>query len=447
MGIIVQILFGLTAFSQALSICPKDTSDGNESYVHECDSEGYLFKKSRFIKEDLAEDNFFERGQKRPYRRDVYISEYARPASYRFEYLYPNEGDYRLKETKIYDFLNNLVGVHKIKVDFSKIKRPEYKAPKALVIDSGFNWDHKDLSSKIYFNPEEELNGKDDDGDNLIDNITSLHGSLGAGGSVDYQANINQIVQLPAKDAPLSHGGFVASVVMKNIEDYSFIGVGGDIYSPVYLYKMLELINKHDLRVANMSFGFGDKANPIVIVKDSFEAISGVMMSAMNTLFVVAAGNGSVDFQESSYSEYPACFKFRNLLTIGALDTDEINEEDLETYAPAHFSNVGERCVDLFAPGVKVGGAGLANTHMKASGTSVSSPYVANIVLKMHEINGDLNSRELKKILLETAYVPQNKLPARSGGVVFPRRAYLAVSKTIEGFSVEDSIKMALEKI
>lgn len=447
MGIIVKILFGLTALSQAASTCPKDRNDGKESYVHECDQEGYLLKKSRFIEEDLAEENFYNKGEKRPFRRDVYISKYAKPASYRFEYLYPNEGDYRLKEIEIYDFLNNLVGVHKITVDLSQIKRPEYKVPKALIIDSGFNWTHKNLVSKHYYNPDEELNGEDDDGDNIIDNITSLHGSLGAGGSVDYQVNINQIIQLPTKDAPLSHGGFVASVAMKNIENYSFIGVGGDIYSPVYLYKMLDLLTKHDLRVANMSFGFGDKANPIVIGKDSFEAISGIMMSAMNTLFVVAAGNGSVNFQESKYSEYPACFKFRNLLTIGALDTDEINEEELESYVPAHFSNVGERCVDLFAPGVKVEGAGLADTSMKASGTSVSSPYVVNVLLKMHEINEELNPRELKKILLETAYIPENKLPARSGGVVFPRRAYLATSKTIEGLSVEESIEQALAEI
>lgn len=443
MGKSHQIIFGLLLFSiQALGFCPKDRINLEESYLHTCDGSENLILRQRLIKDDLAEVDHFEPGVKRPFKRDVYISKYAKPASYEFTYLFPSGGDYRIKQTDIYDFKGSFLGSHKIDVDFSKVKSSVYKKPKALIIDSGFNWTHKDLVSKIYFNSKEKLNGMDDDGDGVIDNITTLNGTLGRGGSVDYKANIQQVLQLPTKDAPLSHGGYVASVSMKGVENYSFMGVGGDIYSPVYLYKMLDLITKNDLKFANMSFGFGDKAQPIIIGRESFDAISGIMMSAMQTLFVVAAGNGSIDFDESKYSEYPACFKFNNLITVGALDTDEIIDDELETYKIAHFSNRGERCVDLYAPGVKVEGAGLVNTRIKASGTSVSSPYVLNVLLKMHELNEELSPRELKVILMKTAYVPEpGKLPSRSGGIVRPNKAYEVVELTKSGMSTESALE------
>ncbi len=425
------IFIFIFSFRFANSLCPNDVENSLHTLIHTCDQSDNLIKRQRYVDGELYDVDHFKPLEKRPFKRDVYVSKYADPYSYEFTYLKKESGDFRLTKTNIYSLNGDFIGSHKTEVDMSEVEFV-YKKPKALIIDSGFNWTHKDLVSKIHYNQNEVLNGLDDDGDGLIDNITSLNGTTGRGGSVDYKSNIQQVLQLPTHDAPLSHGGFVASVAMKNIDHYSFIGVGGDIYSPVYLYKMLDLINRNELKFANMSFGFGDQKSPIIIDSDSFEAISGIVTASMNTLFVVAAGNGSKNFDETTYSEYPACYQFHNMITVGALDTDEIIQKDLDTYEVASFSNVGERCVDLYAPGVGVEGAGLADTYMKASGTSVSSPYVMNLLLKMHEINESLNIYELKKILMDTAHIPKSgPLKARSGGIVNPKAALDAVRKTL----------------
>lgn len=433
----IAIFFSFAPFS-SWAECPKNKISEAKKVFYQCDSSDELIKRTIFIEGELTDvDHFLPPDSTRPFRREVHKSKYTSPAVYDFFYQTDLTSDFKIDTIEIKNFKDELTGTHMTKVSRETLedilKNGPSKPAQTLIIDTGFNWTHKSLIEKHYINKAEKLDGTDTDGDGLIDNITTLNGTEGRGGSVDYLTNINQVVQLPTKDAPLSHGGFVASVAMKDVSKTSFIGAGGDIYSPSYLYRMLGLITKHQIDFVNMSFGFGDKANPIAIGRDSFEAISGIMMAVPETLFVVASGNGSRDFDQIKYSEYPACYKFRNLITVGALNTDKIEPDMLDLYSPSHFSNVGERCVDIFAPGEKVLGAGLGQTMMRASGTSVSSPFVLNVLLKMKEINPKLKSRELKKILLDTAYIPKSgRLPARSGGIVNPEAAYKAVHLSVK---------------
>jgi len=433
-GLVFLYVFSLQTVWAA---CPKNQINQNQKNYFQCDESNELIKKTTFVDGDLTDVDFFNSGEKRPFRREVHKSKYTEPAVYDFFYKTDLESDFRFEKVEMRGFDGQFVGEHTTEVpkDFLNelLKTAKPKPVSTLIIDTGFNWTHKSLVGKHHINLDEKIDGKDTDGDGLIDNLTTLNGTEGRGGSVNYLTNINQIVQLPTKDAPLSHGGFVASVAMKNIKSSSFIGAGGDIFNPSYLYRMLGLITEHQISFVNMSFGFGDIASPIAVGLDSFEAVSGIMMASPQTLYVVASGNGSRNFDEIKYSEYPACYRFRNLITVGALNTDRIENDQLEAYAPSHFSNVGERCVDLFAPGEQVLGAGLGQTMMRASGTSVSSPFVLNVLLKMQEINPKLTARELKKILIDTAYIPKSgRLPARSGGIINPDKAYKMVLESVQ---------------
>ena len=106
--------------------------------------------------------------------------------------------------------------------------------------------------------------------------------------------------------------------------------------------------------VVNMSLGGG--ASPAI---DS--AVATIVRRGVPV--VVAAGNDSADACLGSPSRAPSA------ITVAASDARD---------ARAEFSNHGA-CVDVFAPGVAVRGAGIASTsaYETYSGTSMSAPHVA----------------------------------------------------------------------
>jgi len=100
----------------------------------------------------------------------------------------------------------------------------------------------------------------------------------------------------------------------------------------------------------------------------------------------VAAGNDSEDACKFS----PASSKYA--LTVGASD-----KEDKQ----AIFSNYGA-CVDIYAPGVKIGSSWIDGRYRITSGTSMAAPHVSGVIaLYLGEKN--YNPSELKKRILEDA--------------------------------------------
>lgn len=89
-------------------------------------------------------------------------------------------------------------------------------------------------------------------------------------------------------------------------------------------------------------------------------------LTRANIPVIVAAGNSSTDACNTS----PA--GTAEAITVGATGGNEVR---------AYFSNFGA-CLDLFAPGVNVLGAGIGNDNATAtmSGTSMASPHIAGAV-------------------------------------------------------------------
>ena len=108
--------------------------------------------------------------------------------------------------------------------------------------------------------------------------------------------------------------------------------------------------------VANLSLGGGASATLDTSITNLFN--SGVTP-------VVAAGNENQNACNVSPARAPAA------ITVGAVDDNDVR---------ANFSNFGT-CVDIFAPGVNVLGAGIssANAGVLLSGTSMASPHVAGV--------------------------------------------------------------------
>lgn len=436
--------------SGASPACPKPIEHPDSKKLSYCNSQGRLTEEHFFKLQNgqlaLAEINHYSPDDSRVQRRDIHQAHFGQPAQYQFTYDASRPHFQFVEKIEIANLEGQLQKVYHVKPDDHFIQelqqRYQPKPISALILDTGFEWTHPLLIDKHYVNTADPINGRDDDQDGWIDNVTTIQGWASGGGSVDYVFNHNERLQIKDKGEPNSHGTFVASVAMRDIQNSHFLGASGSLDSPAFLYKMMDLIRKKNIRFTNMSFGFGDNKAASFIDRDSHQALADFVQSTPNTLHVVAAGNHGINFDESKFSEYPACLRSANRITVGALQTDDIEIEKLATYQRSKMSSYGTRCVDIFAPGERVVGAGLYPDEIRASGTSVASPFALNVLLKIHDRAPELSSLDFKKILLLTAYIPQTGfLPSRSGGIIHPSRALAVAEKIAQGWELLDAVQ------
>ena len=118
-----------------------------------------------------------------------------------------------------------------------------------------------------------------------------------------------------------------------------------------------------------------------------FEAIKG----APEILFIAAAGNSDDDAE--FYDAIPSSFDLPNILTVGAVD--QAGDE-------TDFTSFGEN-VDVHANGFEVDSYIPGGKMMKMSGTSMSSPNVANLAAKLIALNPDLTVEQTIELIKKGA--------------------------------------------
>ncbi len=299
-----------------------------------------------------------------------------------------------------------------------------------LVIDGGIDISHPDLAYKIWRNPKELFNGRDDDGNGLVDDIFGVSDNPRLGHPV-------QDLRLPHFGLPaFSHGTLVASIASDGREDVAIMAASEmtTINSSSLLSRIEKLIKRHGIRFTTMSFIFDRQLLSAGTGAERSHQIEQLIRNTPQTLHVAAAGNGApingqgfnLDLLRPDGGLVPAMLPQENLIVVGALETDRLEPENYAGYAVADFSNVGERSVDILAPGSRLCGARLGGGVICESGTSFAAPYLLNHgVLSVAEANPDLTIYDIKEILIKSAYIPNlaAPLPVRSGGILHPARA------------------------
>lgn len=312
-----------------------------------------------------------------------------------------------------------------------------------VVIDTGFDIGHSDINYKLWSNPKDPVDGVDNDNNGWIDDLFGWYSDP----SPMVTKESNQITERQSflRDSslkvPFSHGTHVASLALKNIDDYALVGFAGDFSKYLFLQQISEFLEKQKVRFVNMSFGFGDTQKPFSFQDGARDMLELMVRERTKTLFFVAAGNDSHDLDEEGYRDYPASFPYSNLLVVGALDQSEFNELNFSNAKRADFSNWGHKSVDFFAPGKDVLGAAPGGGSIRVSGTSMASPLAMNVALKVAKIASNLSILEVKELLMKTVYIPSfdHPMEALSGGALFPRRAYYAAQLAARGQSVESA--------
>ncbi len=120
------------------------------------------------------------------------------------------------------------------------------------------------------------------------------------------------------------------------------------------------------------------------------DALYDAIASAPEILFVAGSGNENND---SDFEEYmPASFDLPNLITVGAVDSEGKRTS---------FTSEGAS-IDCYANGYEIESFVPGGDRIKFSGTSMSSPQVANLAGKLLATNPNLTVAQLRSLILDT---------------------------------------------
>ena len=250
------------------------------------------------------------------------------------------------------------------------------------VMDSGLDYTHRDLAANTWRNPKEEPNGKDDDGNGIVDD---LHG-------------INLCKGEPAGDPrdDLGHGTHIAGTIAalgNNRHDVTGVAWQAKVMAIKFLCREesgttadairgIEYALAKGAHIINMSWGGPGRSQSLEETMKEAER-AGVLV-------VAAAGNEGIDMDR--YRQYPAGFQLSNVLAVAATDSND---------HLAAFSNWGKG-LHLAAPGVSILSTVPGNRLAFFNGTSMAAPYVAGCAALLKARSPSLRGPELKEALVSS---------------------------------------------
>jgi subtilisin family serine protease len=266
------------------------------------------------------------------------------------------------------------------------------------VIDSGLDYLHPDFPrDHLWINPQEKLNGVDDDHDGYIDDLIGWnfvdddnnpwddfgHGTMIAG-----------IIAAGGRRAP----GINPHARIMSLKVLNALGHG----SSTAIAAAVDFAIAHEARIINLSLG-GERLSQIVARAVTRATDAGVLV-------VVAAGNHGRDLGADELAG------IAGLVIVGATDTHDER---------APFSNWGA-ALSLAAPGIDILGlrargsdliatsgastyregaalVGEDGQYYRASGTSFAAAMVTGVASWLVACRPQLKARELQRILTQSA--------------------------------------------
>lgn len=244
------------------------------------------------------------------------------------------------------------------------------------VIDEGIQFTHPDLAGQVWTNPNETVNGVDDDGNGYVDDIhgwdfanndNTIYDGGTRGSLDDHGTHVSGTIgaRNEAGTAVPAAGGKQVGVVGVNqhvtLISGKFLGSnGGTLANAVKAVNYFtDLKTNHGLNIVatNNSWGGGGFSQALL------DAIKGA--NTANILFVAAAGNSGTN--NDTTPSYPSNYDVDNVIAVAAIDS---------LGNLASWSQFGKTNVDLGAPGVGVWSTTAYNGYSSYSGTSMATPHV-----------------------------------------------------------------------
>jgi subtilisin family serine protease len=271
------------------------------------------------------------------------------------------------------------------------------------VIDTGADYNHKDLSFNMWRNPrptdKQDIVGYDfvhNDGLPYDDNRHGTHtaGTIGAvGGNGIGVSGVAQRVSIMALKFLSGEGSGTTADAVRAI-DYAVA---------------------HGAKVLSNSWGGkGDQGNKAL--SDAIERAR-----TKDVLFIAAAGNDSGNNDDPKQADYPAALKNDNIISVAATDSND---------TLAKFSNFGAKTVHVAAPGVNVYSTIPGDRYAMLSGTSMACPHVAGAAALIWAKNPTWNYQKVKAALLSTV----DPIPGLKGKIVTGGRINVLKAMNVRTF-------------
>ena len=259
--------------------------------------------------------------------------------------------------------------------------------PIVAVIDSGVDVRHPAFAGELWSNPRERRNGRDDDGNGLVDD---LHGWDFAGGDASVADG-------------LGHGTAVAGVVAeqggRSVRIMALRAGGAEGPNDRAIVRSIAYALRHGARVLNLSFGadFGS-----AWMEKAFRGWR------ERVLVVAGAGNDGQDVDAKRV--WPCASSSPNVLCVAAATP---------TGLPAEWTNFGRRTVDLAAPGTDIRAPRPGGGSHLVSGTSFAAPFVSAAAARLWAQRPRASAHDIRGALLGAVRVlPEWSARVASGGVL-----------------------------
>ncbi len=284
------------------------------------------------------------------------------------------------------------------------------KSVQIAIIDTGVQYTHPDLAANMWSNPNEVVDGLDNDNNGFVDDVvgydfvqrdndpndlnehgTHCSGSAGAVGN---------------NGVGIAGASWSASIMAVRVLDAQGAGFLSDVASGV------RYAVDNGAHVLSLSLG-GSSSSQVLENALSYACSKGAFIA-------VAAGNESANNDVTP--SFPANYNLPCLVSVAATDSsDEL----------ADFSNFGASKVHLAAPGVQILSTVPGSSYGFLSGTSMATPLVAGIGALVKSVKPELGGSDIKNILLQSVdNLPQLNGKLTTGGRVNAANAIAVATGT-----------------
>ncbi len=316
--------------------------------------------------------------------------------------IYADANDVVERQATPDDLHPQLWGLKKIEAEAAwDTVKGSRNGPIVAVIDSGIDQDHPDLVANLWTNPRESADGRDNDGNDIVDD---LHGYNAINGSGNPEDDNSHGTHCAGTIAGVGNNG--QGVVGVNWEGQILAGKflsdkgKGAISNAV---KVVGYASAQGARIQSHSWGHtGSWGN---------RALEDAMRSSPS-LHICAAGNDAKDVDAEPH--YPSSFGLDNIVSVAASDwSDQL----------ASFSNYGTVGVDLAAPGVGIYST-TPGSYGSMSGTSMATPHVSGVAALIATAQPNASNDQIKRRLMASVDVVDSLAgTSQTGGRLNARKA------------------------